>query len=70
MLPPIPNLEPPAATIGNSSLNGTAAAAAADGHGRLEEEDTSTYTFTDQEMEQMLMDLMDQDFFGNDQPQE
>nr|ACJ54903.1 NAM protein [Oryza sativa Japonica Group] len=71
MLPPIPNLEPPAATIGNSSLNGTAAAAAAaDGHGRLEEEDTSAYTFTDQEMEQMLMDLMDQDFFGNDQPQE
>uniref|UniRef100_A0A0E0L2J9 NAC domain-containing protein n=1 Tax=Oryza punctata TaxID=4537 RepID=A0A0E0L2J9_ORYPU len=70
VLPPIPNLEPPAATVGNSSLNGTTTAAAADGHGCPEEEDTSAYTFTDQEMEQMLMDLMDQDFFGNDRPQE
>ncbi|KAF0922722.1 hypothetical protein E2562_001114 [Oryza meyeriana var. granulata] len=62
-VPPIPNLDPPA--MEHSSLNGVVAAAAIDDRGCHEEEDTSVYTFSDQEMEQMLMDLMDQDFFGN-----
>uniref|UniRef100_A0A0D9WGJ0 NAC domain-containing protein n=1 Tax=Leersia perrieri TaxID=77586 RepID=A0A0D9WGJ0_9ORYZ len=59
-----PNLEPPG-TGNNPSLNGVAAAVA--DNGRLDEEDTSAYTFSDQEMEQMLMDLMDQDFFKDEE---